>query len=142
MLQGRPGGYGQKSGGGRSPLVKFDTSSRAQLSALQGIASLSNTTSMPAVTRRKSRSRATRRKGSSKVRIVGGRVRLRVAGFSGVQALSPSHLVRHIAASKLKAAAKKVLNKLGKKPARRGRKRKGRKGRKGKKRKAAGRRKK
>lgn len=64
----------------------------------------------------------------SKIRIVGGRVKLRVAGFKGVQALSPSHLVRHIALGKLKAAAKKVLNTLGKKPAGRGgRKQKGKK---------------
>ena len=53
-------------------------------------------------------------------------MRLRVAGFPGVQALSPSHLVRHIAATKLRLAAKKVLGQLRKK----GGKRKARKRRK------------
>jgi hypothetical protein len=104
---------------------------------------------MPAVTRRRSKSAgARRRRGSSKVRVVGGRVRLRVSGYSGVQALSPSHLVRYIAASKLKAAAKRVLNKLGKKSSGRrrrrgrgkkkkaGRRRRRRKGRKKKKKRA------
>ena len=116
-------------------MVRYDTRSRAQLSALQGIAAQS--ASMPAVTRRGRKSAgARRRRGSSKVRVIGGRVRLRVSGYSGVQALSPSHLVRYIAANKLKAAAKKVLNKLGKKSSGR-RRRRGR----GKKRKAGRRRK-
>ena len=110
--------------GGRSPLVNFDTRSRAQLSILEGISvPSSKRTYMPAVTRRRSAGASQRRKGSAKVRIVGGRVKLRVAGFSGVQSLSPSHLVRHIASSKLKAAAKKVLNKLGKKSPKRRRRR-------------------
>ena len=113
-------------GEGRQPLVKFDTRSRAHLSALDNIARAD--TPMPAVTRGKKAASSRRKKGSSKIRIVGGRVKLRVAGFKGVQVLSPSHLVRHIAVGKLKAAAKKVLNKLGKKPTRRGgRKPKGKK---------------
>ena len=112
----------------RTPLVTFDTkSSRAQLSALQGTQLVQAKKPMPAVTRRRKKAAARgRRRGSSKVRIIGGRVRLRVAGFPGVQALSPSHLVRHIAATKLRLAAKKVLGQLRKK----GGKRKARKRRK------------
>ena len=100
----------------RTPLVTFDTkSSRAQLSALQGTQLVQAKKPMPAVTRRRKKAAARgRRRGSSKVRIIGGRVRLRVAGFPGVQALSPSHLVRHIAAAKLRLAAKKVLGQLRK----------------------------
>ena len=116
----------------RTPLVTFDTkSSRAQLSALQGTQLVQAKKPMPAVTRRRKKAAARgRRRGSSKVRIIGGRVRLRVAGFPGVQALSPSHLVRHIAANKLRLAAKKVLGQLRKNTRRKGGKRKGRKRRK------------
>lgn len=118
-------------GGGQNPLVRFDSSSRAKLSALEDF----DSAPMPAVTRRKSKAAATKRKkGSKKVRIVSGRVKLRVTGYPGVQTLVPSHLVKHIAVTKLRAAAKKVLKDQGKAPSRAGKKRKGAK--KGKKRSA------
>ena len=79
---------------------------------------------MPAVTRRKkSAAAAKRRKGgkSNKVRFVKGRVQLNVSGYSGKRLFSPSHLVRHISAAKLRLAAKHVLKKT-EKPTRRKRK--------------------
>ena len=122
------------SGEEREPLVNFNASHRAQLSILEEAVS----GSMPAVTRRKARATAARKKGSSKIRFVKGRVKLHVAGFPGIQSLSPTHLVRHIAASKLKVAAKKVLGKVGKRKGgrnsrRKKSKKKSKKGRKAKK---------
>jgi len=90
----------------------------------------------PAVTRRKSASRAAGRRASAKVRIIKGRVKLRVPGFPNVQTLSPSHLVRHISAAKLRLAAKQVLKKTNKKVRRRKTKKR-RKGKKKKRKKAA-----
>lgn len=60
---------------------------------------------MPARTRSKTASA----KRSNKVRLVKGRLKLKVVGYSGLQTLSPSQLVRHIPASKLRLAARKVL---------------------------------
>ena len=67
---------------------------------------------MPPSKRSKSRGRrqSKGRGGSTKVRLVKGRVLLRVSGYSGVQSLAPSHLVRHIPGAKLRLAAKKLLN--------------------------------
>ena len=67
-----------------------------------------------------------RRVGGAKRRKVGvskGRIKLRVAGFRGVQSLSPSALVTKIPIAVLKRAAKRVLKNNGHKV------RKGRKGR-------------
>ena len=92
--------------------------------------------------RTRSRSKAPRRKAAGvKVRVVKGRVRLRVAGYSGVQSLSPSHLVKHISSAKLRLAAKKVLR-LTKKKSGGKRRRKGRGRKKARKGKKKGRRKK
>jgi hypothetical protein len=85
---------------------------------------------MPAVTRSRSTTARRRRTSSKKVRVIKGRVKLRVAGYPGVQSLSPAHLVRHIPSSRLRVAAKKVLKQTeratGKKKKKR---RKGNKGR-------------
>lgn len=94
----------------------------------------------PAVTRRRSAARAAGRRVSNKVRLVKGRVKLRVPGYPSVQTLSPSHLVRHISAAKLRLAAKQVLKKTKKKRVRRRRKTKRRKGKRSKKKKKAKRR--
>ena len=52
---------------------------------------------------------------SRKIRLVKGRVQLRVQGYSGVQHIPSSHLIRYIPSSRLRFAAKKVLKQLGKK---------------------------
>ena len=99
---------------------------RATLEAAESI-------SMPPVTRSRAKSSGRRRKtGSSKVRVVKGRVRLRVAGYQGLQSLSPSQLVKFIAASKLRLAAKQVLKRTKRAAKKTGRRRRrgGRKGRK------------
>ena len=64
-----------------------------------------------------------------KVRVGKGRIKLRVAGFRGVQNLSPSALVKKIPISVLKRAAKKVLKNNGHnwRKSRKGRKRRMRK---------------
>lgn len=68
-------------------------------------------------------------KGLKGVKFSKGRLALRIGGYSGVQRLAPSQLVRYIPLAKLKQAARKVLAKTGGKKIKR---RKGRKGRKGK----------
>jgi hypothetical protein len=50
-----------------------------------------------------------RRTSSNKVRFVRGRIRLHVAGYSGLESFSPFELIRHIGVSNLCIAAKKVL---------------------------------
>jgi len=65
-----------------------------------------------------------RKKGKGKKRVYGGfkrkgvklnkgKIKLKVAGFQGLQSLSASELIRFIPLSKLKAAAKRVLKKTG-----------------------------
>ena len=49
---------------------------------------------------------------SRKIRLVKGRVQLRVQGYSGVQHIPSSHLIRYIPSSRLRFAAKKVLKQL------------------------------
>lgn len=49
------------------------------------------------------------RKRSNKVRVVSGRVRVRVPGFPGTQGIAPSAIIKHVPASKVRAAAKRVL---------------------------------
>ena len=124
--------------GDRRPLLSYAPNNRAFLYTEEDILP-ENRFSMPSGAGRKRPSK--KRGGSTKVRVVKGRVQLRVAGYTGVQSLAPSHLVRHIPSSKLRIAAKKLLGKskknLGgkrsKKRRRKGKKR-GRKGKKGKKR--------
>ena len=112
--------------GHRKPLVDFATRERASI-----VSTPSASTSMPRKTRRKAapRKRSTRRRskrlsGTNKIRIVGGRVRLRVVGYSGLQALAPSALVRFIPTTKLRLAARRVLRQSGKPSTTRGRRRK------------------
>ena len=72
----------------------------------------------------RSQKKATKRKGrqkvafSNKVRLVGGKLRMRVTGYDGLQSLAPSALVRFIAATKLWLAARKVLRAAGHLPRR------------------------
>ena len=74
-------------------------------------------TNFEQITGRKIRRR--RVKTSNKVRVVAGRVRLRVKGYEGLQTLAPSSLIRFIAATKLRIAARKVLRSSGVQPKRR-----------------------
>ena len=55
---------------------------------------------------------------SNKVRLVGGKIRMRVTGYDGLQSLAPSALIRFIAATKLRLAARKVLRAAGQAPKR------------------------
>lgn len=92
----------------RKPLLRFETSERAQLIS----------TSMPsAVGRRKKRSgkRSATSGSSKKPRVIKGRVNLRVAGYSGLQKIAPSSLIPYLPASKLRQAAKRALGASGKK---------------------------
>ena len=94
---------------GRKPLVSFDSSGGEgkRRARLEGAAEGQKRSMSPAT---RSRSRAVpRRRTTATVRVVKGRVKLRVAGYTGVQSLSPAHLVRHIGSTKLRLAAKQVL---------------------------------
>lgn len=57
----------------------------------------------------KSRRRISTKRGENNVRIVKGRVALKVAGYPGYQKLTPGQLVRHVPISKLRLAAKRIL---------------------------------
>ena len=106
---------------GRKPLVRFETSDRAQL--------ISASNSMPS----RKRSRSTKRRTTKgKPRLVNGRISLKVSGFSGTQKISPSALIPYLPVTKLRAAAKRALNsnksrKVGSKKSRRKRSTKRRK---------------
>ena len=82
----------------KKPLVRFETSDRAQL--VSG--------SMPS--RKRSRGQK-RRTTKGKPRIVHGRLSLKVAGYSGYQRISPSALIPYLPVTKLRAAAKRALGK-------------------------------
>lgn len=88
----------------RKPLVRFETSDRAQL--------ISASNSMPS--RRRSKTHSKRRTTKGKPRIVNGRLSLKVSGFSGTQKISPSALIPYLPVTKLRAAAKRALNKTRK----------------------------
>jgi len=90
----------------RKPLLRFETSERAQL--ISG--------SMPSSGKRKKRSgKRNSTSSSKKPRVVKGRVTLRVAGYSGVQKIAPSALIPYLPATKLRHAAKRELGASGKK---------------------------
>ena len=110
----------------RKPLLNYsDTLERASL-----IDTDIEEDSMPR-RRKSSRAGGRRRKlGGSKrkgVRVNKGRIGLRVAGYQGLQHLSASELIRYVPLSKLRVAAKKVLNRSGKKRTKRKGKKRGRK---------------
>jgi hypothetical protein len=73
---------------------------------------------MPSMKRRRrsgKRASSSSSSGSKKPRVIKGRVNLRVAGYTGLQKIPPSALIQYLPANKLRAAAKKVLGKTGKK---------------------------
>lgn len=92
----------------RKPLLRFETSERAQLIS----------SSMPSSAGGKRRRRSGKRSATSsskKPRVVKGRVTLRVAGYSGLQKIAPSSLIPFLPATKLRQAAKRALGASGKK---------------------------
>ena len=114
----------------KKPLVSFFTRERAGIDLPSGGVADFPVESMPKQKRggrraTRSRSAAGRKirrrrvKTSNKVRVVAGRVRLRVKGYEGLQTLAPSSLIRFIAATKLRIAARKVLRSSGVQPKRR-----------------------
>jgi len=88
----------------RKPLVRFESSERAQLVS---------SNSMPARKRSRGGSRS-RRTTKGKPRIVKGRLSLKVAGYSGYQRLPASKLIPYLPISKLRVAAKRALSKTKK----------------------------
>lgn len=93
----------------RKPLLRFETSERAQLIS---------SSSMPPANRRRKRTGKTSSSatsGSKKPRLIKGRVNIRVAGYSGLQKIAPSQLIPFLPANKLRLAAKKALGNSGKK---------------------------
>lgn len=88
----------------RKPLLRFETSERAQLIS----------TSMPAAGKRR---RRTGKKASSskRPRVVKGRVSIKVPGYKGLQKVAPSSLIPYLPTSKLRQAAKRALGASGKK---------------------------
>lgn len=92
----------------RKPLLRFETSERAQLISA----------SMPSSGARKKKTTGKKSKspsGNKKPKVVKGRVTLRVAGYSGVQKIAPSALIPYLPATKLRQAAKRALGASGKK---------------------------
>lgn len=91
----------------RKPLLRFETSERAQLIS----------SSMPSSGKRRKRSgkKSTSSSASRKPRVIKGRVTLRVAGYSGLQKIPASALIPYLPATKLRQAAKRALGVSGKK---------------------------
>lgn len=129
--------FGQQSIS-KKPLVSYFTRERASIQSQNLLASVEAAANEDSMPKRRQGGRTTRKrrgvgnktrrrrvKPSNKIRVVGGRVRIRVTGYQGLQSLAPSSLVRFIPATKLRLAAKKVLRSSGVKPARRRRKRQG-----------------
>jgi hypothetical protein len=91
----------------RKPLLRFETSERAQL--------ISSSMPSAAADKRKRKPGKKNSSTSKKPKVVKGRVALRVAGYSGVQKIAPSALIPFLPATKLRQAAKRALSASGKK---------------------------
>ena len=128
----------------RPPLVCFSTQQRARLGGEETGKLIVNTNSSSnSWFSMSKKGKGSKQPKSKKIRLVkGGRIQLRIAGFSGVQTIPSSHLIRYIPSSRLRFAAKKVLKAQGgggggKKTTRKSRKsKKGKKSKKSKKRKS------
>ncbi len=112
----------------KKPLVSYFTRERASIKSPAPSTSIESEADIESMPNKRRGGRATKKRGgvkrrkvkvSNKVRVVGGRVRLRVTGYQGLQSLAPSSLIRFIPATKLRLAAKKVLRSSRVKPARR-----------------------
>ena len=101
----------------RPPLVCFSTQQRARLGGEETGKLIVNTNSSSSNNSWFSMSKkgkGSKQPKSKKIRLVkGGRIQLRIAGFSGVQTIPSSHLIRYIPSSRLRFAAKKVLKAQG-----------------------------
>lgn len=89
----------------RKPLLRFETSERAQLIS----------TSMPPAGKRRRRTAGKRAPSSKRPRVVKGRVNIKVPGYKGLQKVAPSSLIPYLPTSKLRQAAKRALGASGKK---------------------------
>ena len=97
----------------RPPLVCFSTQQRARLGGEETGKLIVNTNSSSWFSMSK-KGKGSKQPKSKKIRLVkGGRIQLRIAGFSGVQTIPSSHLIRYIPSSRLRFAAKKVLKAQG-----------------------------
>ena len=121
----------------KKPLVSYFTRERASLnlpfeSSSSGVAQLDSMPKRKRTNKRRTRKTGKKRriKTSNKIRVIGGRVKLKVRGYQGLQSLAPSSLVRFIPSTKLRLAARKVLRSIGHLPNTRrrksGKRRKGR----------------
>lgn len=98
----------------RKPLLRFETSEKAQLIS----------SSMPSGVkkRRSGKRKSASTTGSKKPKVIKGRVNIRVPGYLGLQKIAPSSLIPYLPASKIRQAAKKALGASGKKKTNRRRK--------------------
>ena len=78
--------------------------------------------------KRKSGNKKSLRKGKKVLRVTDGKFSIRVPGYSGGQQFSASQILPLIPVSKVRAAAKRVLSKSGKKKTRKARRRRKKKG--------------
>ena len=100
----------------RPPLVCFSTQQRARLGGEETGKLIVNTNSSNSNSwfSMSKKGKGSKQPKSKKIRLVkGGRIQLRIAGFSGVQTIPSSHLIRYIPSSRLRFAAKKVLKAQG-----------------------------
>jgi len=127
------------------PFVEFSPSERDRANLMSSVGTgLGNSRAPSRRRRRRIRSAAAlsgsrrRRSRVSRLRVVNGRVSFRLPGFSGVQRVGASQLVRFVPVTKLRQAAKRFLGKGGRKVRRKrkrgrraaaGRRKKRRKGR-------------
>lgn len=124
--------YGQPT---RGSLLAFSTRGERASLFRDTDQSTTNSSSMPAVRKRSRRKSKGRRRSHSRkrvksakgVRVTKGRLSIRVAGYSGLQKIPASQLVKFVPLTKLRAAAKKVLACSGKSKSRKKKKSKGRK---------------
>lgn len=104
----------------QQPFVEFSPSERDRANLMSSVGTGLGTSRNPPRRRRRTRSAATsgrrrRRSRVSRLRVVNGRVSFRLPGFSGVQRVGASQLVRFVPVTKLRQAAKRVLGKAGRK---------------------------
>ena len=93
----------------RPPLVCYNTPNRARL-ILDSSPSEGSGATAYSMSRKK---KGKKQPKSKKIRLVKGRLQIRVQGYSGVQRIPSSHLIRYIPTSRLRVAAKKVLKQTG-----------------------------
>ena len=96
----------------RATLLPIESELMPQRRRRRGVAATSSqriTRSASGRKRLAKRRKGRRVKSTKGIRLIKGRLALRVAGYSGLQRIAPSQLVRFVPLSKLKTAAKRVL---------------------------------